>query len=62
MLKLPKNIHLVSSSRTGGLKLSEIWEICRKGQISGNKLTFGKIVINLTKGKRGDFLIKDVSL
>ena len=62
MVRLPKNVLLVSGSRTGGLKPSELAEICRKGQISEDKITFGKIVINLIKGKKGVFLIKDVSL
>jgi hypothetical protein len=61
-MKIYKNIHLVGSSATGGLKPSELAEICRKGQRVGNTISIGKIKITLTNGKKGDLLIKDVSL
>ena len=61
-MRIHKNIHLVGGSATGGLKPSELREICRKGNLVGSEIILGKIRITLVKGKGGDFLIKDVSL
>ena len=57
-----KNIHLVGGSATGGLKPSELAEICRKGKKEGNVISFGKVKIYLREGKRGALLIREVIL
>lgn len=61
--KVCGNILLSRSSRRGGLKISELTEICRKGQRVGNKLVWGKIEVSLTPTRDGHFfIIKEVSI